>query len=391
MPRRTAVLGAAGRARSTPVTFSGPLNITSGGTYTGAWESTDPDVAAVTVSTTAAVTIQNSYTRSRGPHIVNGVNGINLIVQNCRAQGLNPGVAGRSPGRFVGIEQFAKIHILNNYFESTAGIHLLDFAGASGDTNKVLILRNRALNIDGRFSTGAGFSTAVDDYDTAQFTQLDKVVSGGIEIAWNECTNIHNQSRPEDVINCYKSSGFSSAKILIHDNLVNGAFPVNADTNDDFTGGGIITDGPDTAPGGAANWVEIYDNTVIGTTNYGVAIASGSNNYAHGNRLVSSGQIANGNSIAWPNATGTYVWNYQGMAGFANNNSDSNTIGWYQHNVAARNDTWFPDCMVGGCAANTALKPGQAITLADEAAELTLWNAKVATAGVTIGPSIPAP
>jgi hypothetical protein len=378
MPRRTAVLAAAGRARSTPVTFSGPLNITSGGTYTGAWESTDPNVAAVTVSTTAAVTIQNSYTRSRGAHIVNGVNGINLIVQNCRAQGLNPGVAGRSPGRFVDVDQFVKMHILNNYLESTAGIYLLDFAGSSGDTNKVLILRNRARNIDGRRSTGAGFSTTV--YDLRQFAQLDKVVSGGIEIAWNECTNIHNESRPEDVINIYKSSGFSSAKLRIHDNLVNGAFPINADTNDDFTGGGIITDGDDTAPGSAPQWVEIYDNTVIATTNY-----------AHSNRLVSSGQIANGNSIAWPYATGTYVRNYHSIASWANNDSDDNTIGWYQHANAARNDTWFPDCKVGGCASNIALKPGQVITLADEAAELTLWNAKVATAGVTIGPSIPPP
>lgn len=389
MPRRTALLAAAGRARSTPVTFSGPLNITSGGTYTGAWESTNPDVAAVTVSTTAAVTIQNSYTRSRGPHIVNGVNGINLIVQNCRAQGLNPGVAGRSPGRFVGIEQFAKIHILNNYFESTAGIHLLDFAGSSGDTNKVLILRNRALNIDGRFSTGSGFSTT--DYDLVQFSQCDKVVSGGVEIAWNEITNTPDVSRPEDVINMYKSSGFSSAKVLIHDNLVNGAYPINAGTNDDFTGGGIIADGDDTAPGGACQWIEIYDNTVVSSANYGIAIASGSNNYAHDNRIVSSGQLPDGTTTANTNSIGTYVWNYHSIAGWANNDSDHNTIGWYRRVTASREDSWFPDCKVGGCASNTALKPGLAITLSDVAAEVTAFNAKVAAAGVTIGPSIPAP
>ena len=47
------------------VTFSRPLVITAGGTYTGDWQSTDPSVPAVMVLTTEPVTILNS--RLKGP------------------------------------------------------------------------------------------------------------------------------------------------------------------------------------------------------------------------------------------------------------------------------------------------------------------------------------
>jgi chitinase len=42
------------------VQWSGPITITLGGTYSENWKSTNPNTAAVTIST-ASVIIQNSY------------------------------------------------------------------------------------------------------------------------------------------------------------------------------------------------------------------------------------------------------------------------------------------------------------------------------------------
>ena len=48
------------------IVYSGPIVITSGGTYSGNWQSNNPNVAAVTISTTAPVIINNSNIQSKG-------------------------------------------------------------------------------------------------------------------------------------------------------------------------------------------------------------------------------------------------------------------------------------------------------------------------------------
>ncbi len=271
------------------------------------------------------------------------------------------------------------MHLLNNYMEGTAGIYLLDKAGTGLETDAVKILRNSVVNVDGRWSTGAGFTTNNSNVDYVQFVQLDKVVAGGIEIGWNKVVNTPGQSRTEDLISIYESRGTSTNKLIVHDNYLDGSYPVNPAT-DTFSGGGIITDG---GTNESIAWVEVYDNQVIATVNYGIAISAGNNVYMHNNRIVASGELEDGTDIAAQNV-GLYVWNIHSLSGFTNNNADLNVVGWYKRGTASRNDEYTPNCMVGGCAANTSLHSG-IITLADEAAELALWNSKVAAAGITVG------
>ena len=362
------------------VTFSSPITITSGGTYSGNWESLDPAVPAIRINTTAPVIIQNSYIRSRGDCIRTIASNANVTVQNCRAYGLNPGVAGTSPGRFFVSEQFNRVIIDNNDIESTAGIYLLDKAGTGTETDAVKIRRNRVKNIDGRQSTGAGFSTSLSNI--AQFVQLDKVVAGGCEISWNEVINIPGQCATEDLINIYESRGTSTNKIIIHNNFLDGSYPPSAATQG-FSGGGIIADGANNT---SMAWLEVYDNQVVATVNYALAIAAGNNCYMHDNRAVFSGELDDGTDVSATNI-GTYVWNVSGLTGFTNNRIDQNVIGWYQRPANTRNDGWYPDCAVGGCDANSSLHAG-AITLADEAAETSIWGTKRTTNGVTIGSTL---
>src|SRR5262245_38678582 len=58
------------------------LFITEGGTYTGTFESMNPDVPAVLVDTTEPVIIQNATIRGRGDLIKSGTNHTNITVRN---------------------------------------------------------------------------------------------------------------------------------------------------------------------------------------------------------------------------------------------------------------------------------------------------------------------
>ena len=317
---------------SADVVYSGPIVITSGGTYSGNWQSDNPDVAAVSIRTTAPVIIENSNLRGKGNLIETAVGDVDLTVRNSRGYGLNPGVAGRVPGRFLDGQSFDNIRIENNYMEGTSGIWLLSYKGqrATGDTVK--ILNNQVRNIDGRKSDGVGgwldFNTRTrisdgyeeDGYEFAQFVQLDKVQNvPGIEIAWNEVINEPGESRVEDNINIYLSSGTASSPILIHDNYIHGAYtikPWQGNTSDgtwnydwSFSGGGILLgDGKPTSAGEAAAYVKAYNNQVISTTNYAIAIAAGHDNEFYSNLMISSDQLPGGRTIVGENS-GTYIWN----------------------------------------------------------------------------------
>ena len=155
---RIAVVAATVTVSQAPagVVYSGPIVITSGGTYSGNWQSNNPDVAAVTIRTTAPVIIENSNLQGKGNLIETAVADVDLTVRNSRGYGLNPGVAGRVPGRFLHGQSFDNIRIENNYIEGTSGIYLLSYKGQSATGDTVKILNNQVLNIDGRKSDGAG-------------------------------------------------------------------------------------------------------------------------------------------------------------------------------------------------------------------------------------------
>ncbi|MGE5611353.1 MAG: carbohydrate-binding protein [Bacillota bacterium] len=357
--------------------YAGPITITAGGTYTGSWESLDPNVPAVQIETSEPVIIQNSSIRSRGDLIKATGDGADLTIRNTAGYALNPNVLNQSPGRFLRVDGFVRVMVENSYMEGTAGIYVANYVGDYTSAQTVKILRNRALNIDGRFSNGnGGFLSGPDDYSFAQFFQLNGVHDlTAAEVAWNEVINEPGRSRVEDNISIHDSSGTSASPLLIHDNYIRGAYPADPAHDTTYTGGGIMLSD------NGSSYVRAYNNQVIGTSNYGIAISSGHDNALYGNRIISSGLLPDGKTAASQNV-GAYIWNQNGELTFANNIGYSNVIGWIS--ASRRNDWWVPDAAQW---LNNASLPDP-LTQSTEANEWATWIQKTSAAKVTVGLSL---
>jgi hypothetical protein len=285
-----------------------------------------------------------------------------------------------------------QLTIEGNSMFSTAGIYV----NADGTAPSKLSVRyNKALNIDGRLSDGTGGYLATtstsNPIDLRQFVQLNQVrATPNVEIAWNEVINEPGNSFVADNISLFLSSGTANSPILVHDNYIQGAYPVDPVTDTDYTGGGIIVDGSADSVANASGFIRIVNNQVVSTTNYGLAIAAGHDVQISGNRAISSGLTPHGARIAAANV-GLYVWDAYGDAKlgtfFADANS-ANSVAWVK-NSGKRNDDWFPNCTVGECATNVSLLIHP--TTADEANEYVAWTAKLAQNGLSIGSTLPVP
>jgi len=370
--------------------------ITRGGTYSGTWENLADRAPVVSIRTTEPVVIQNATIRGKGHLIQSTVVGANVTVRKTTGIGVNPNVYGVAPGRFLDVEGAKNVVVQENYLENTAGIFVLGYDGNYTTAQTVRITHNRARNIDGRKSNGVGgwldFNVRKSSvtgetqtgFEYAQFVQLNKVqFVPGVEIAWNEVVNEIGNSRVEDVVSIYKSSGTEASPIRIHDNLIDGAFtlrPWQADYVSgnwrydwSFSGGGILLgDGVGTTLNGDSSFVKAYSNTVIATTNYGIATAAGHDTEISGNRVVSSGRTPDGRWNLRQNV-GIYVWDsYRtGSARFFDNVARSNAVGWTKTG-GGRNDWWSPHA--GAIGTNTHLP--DPITRQTELNEAAAWRAR---------------
>ena len=356
-----------------PLPYDSPIVITEGGTYQGRWESTEAGTPAVLINTSDPVVIENSEIRSKGELIyLTSVQGGQLTVRNVTGYGSNPNREGAFPGRFVRANNYKSVTVEHCYFENTSGILLHN--SVSGASAKVLY--NRARNIEGRYSDGNGGWQEGTKWNV-QFLQLDKGKElVDTEVAWNQIVNEPYQSRVEDVINLYSTSGTSTDPIKIHDNYIQGAFPADPAT-DSYNGGGIMLGD------NGGSYQRAYDNQVVSTSNYGIAIAGGEYNQFYNNRVVSSGYLADGTYIASQNV-GIYIWNQSPEAPFREAEAYNNVVGWVRE--GGRNDGWIGN---GGADAarweNNESIAGE-ITQQTEQAEWDRWIQKLSDAGVIVGP-----
>jgi hypothetical protein len=356
-----------------PVAWDAPIVISAGGTYTGNWQSLDRTVPAVTITTSEPVTITDANIASRGELIQVSATA-NLTVTRTRGYGLNPNHAGAVAGHFVNADSGALAHVDVEHctFTSSRGIYL---QGPLQSGGSIAILNNRAIDVDGRLSDGSGgWQLADNTDDDSQFLQIGQVASApAIEVGWNEVDNDPFVSRTEDVISIFQSSGTAGHPISIHDNFIRGSYPSDP-AHDEFSGGGIMA-GDSTGCG----YISVMNNIVVATTNYGISCTDGHDVEAAGNRVVSSGRLPDGTAIA-ANNVGMASWNANDESYWANISMHDNVYGWM--NADGRNDAWFPS--PGTYTNNTAFAAG-AITRADEDAEATRWQQKLAAATETTG------
>ena len=361
---------------------SPPLVITQGGTYSGNWQSLDRHTPAVAINTTEPVVITNSVVRGMDDLIVSGIGGVNLTVTNTTGYSLNPNELGTIPGRFALMQGAASVDLENNTLIGTSGIEIESYGGSPTAITPIKVLRNSALNIDGRFSDGGGsFLTGPNDNEDVQFVQLNGCLHvPGVDMGWNQVVNLPGQSRVEDNISIFKSSGTPTARILLHDNFIQGAYPLDPAHATSYSGGGImLSDGTGATADADPGFVDAFNNIVVSTSNYGLAIASGHDDTISNNIVIAAGLLPDGTRIRFQNV-GIYVWNSTPDPFFANNSASNNTVGFVGP-AGGRNDYWLPDAPVQ---VNNVSLPDP-ITLQTEHNYFVLWLQKVAVAGVTPG------
>lgn len=374
------------------IQWSGPINITQGGTYSGNWKSTNPNTAAVTVSTTAPVTIENSYVTGPADLINDPVHSNNLTVKNVIGIGVNPNVKGQTYGVFVDAQNSVLLDVENCYFENVRyGVFLRGYAGNRNGTQTITILNNRGRNILGAESNGSNGTLAGEaNWQWAHAIQLVGAYGvPGIKIAWNEIVNYPSQSLVNENVSMFQSGGTSSSPAQIHDNYVQGAYAYNPAV-DSYNGGGFITDGStgDTAQNASA-FNNIYNNQVVGTVNQGIEIGAGHDNAAYNNRIVSAGLLPNGTKIPAQNV-GIMLYDIYGnipKGSMYNNNVYNNTVGWMCWRCTwdgYRNDEWFP--LNNSYYSTNQSIPANPITLAMESTEYQTWLAKIGSEGTVVGP-----
>jgi len=374
----SALLGlspSASSAATLPTVCTGPVVIKIGGTYSGCWVSNQQGVA-VTIATSAPVTITNSVIEGTGRLVSNSVGHVKVAIDDTRLYGTYPGGTNRWADYAVRLAGFDSVDFEHNYIEHKGGLEFMQWTGVSS-SHPVLVRYNLAKDIDGRLTDGhGGYAGRV----ITQFVQLNAVQNApGVDISWNEIHNTANESAVEDNVNIFKSSGTRGSPIEIYDNFIDGAYPFPA-TSPHFSGGGILL-----ADAGGSYQIA-RDNQVIRTTNYGIANDSGTHTAIYSNRAVASGLLPDGKVLPAANV-GLLSWNEYTVA-YGDNLVYGNVSGWMQrwNYRAVRNDLWLPGS-VAHLPANAHLNNNNLpITLTDEANEYPIWQDKLMRAGITVGP-----
>ncbi|MBB4742090.1 hypothetical protein BJY16_005549 [Actinoplanes octamycinicus] len=384
-------------SRVTPkatVSYSGPLEITKGGRYSGRWASTDPAVAAVTIHTSEPVVIENCSVRGPGNLIAawstdraTQIN-MNVTVRNCHGEGLDPKVPGRARGFFFKAVWPRRVVITDNEFSHTRGVHITGDRKPAA-VSELVISRNRAVNTDGRVTTGrcdphlnadprptshgscAGFFSAT----------LGIIEPGRFEISWNEIINQPGQTDYTDIISVTGVAGKPGNPALVAHNYIQGAYAKDPTAGNN---GSMITCG-DSSPGNpaahASRYLTCKNNTCVSFSNICIAIAEGHHNTMDGNRMISSGRLPDGR-IMKGHYTGFYIRNLYHETFFTQNSAINNVYGVAYINPAGKPVKVGPvldDCAPTACHHNTEL--AGTITTTTENQEHHRWKQTRTTTG----------
>jgi hypothetical protein len=369
---------------------SGPILISSGGTYSGNWTSRNPNVPAITIVTDEPVIIRNSTVSGSGTLIsIAGTaeEPANVIIENVTGTAL-AGFVGRQRGRFVSAAHVAVLQVTHCTMTGVSfGVYLADSTITS-----LSISNNSVSNMEDRASNGHGGLTT-ERPSLGHYVLLNGVdAPNGAEIAWNQVIDTPGEASVEDIVNIFLSRGGSDNQpIRIHDNYLQGAFSTGAAS---YTGGGIITDGASDSLQTATGFVQIENNQVVHTANYGVSIDAGHDVMASNNRVVSCGKNAAGAWIAMNYSQAAILWNDFKSSQFFNN-SISGTAGGLVRPGTSGNpmvaDLWDPGVSEGPnntVSDNAFTDPCIAEddnSLEPEYAEKALWETKLASASQTVG------
>jgi hypothetical protein len=385
-----------GQTASAMVSVTSPANpmaiqITTGGTYTGNWSSSNPNVAAVTVLTDQPIVIEDSTVSGRGDLISifgSSQGGANVTVKNVTGVAQDPGMAGLRRGLFVSGEHVSTLNVTQCTMHGVSfGIYI-----AASVINALAISKNLAFDMEDRLSDGNG-GVEQENRVNGHFILLNGAIApNGAEISWNQVIDTVNKASVEDILNFYNSHGAEDKVIYVHDNYLQGAF--GAGETHAFTGGGIQMDGDSNDPAQATGFIEVSNNAIVQTAGYGISIGAGHDISVRSNRIVSCGKDSNGTWLAGQNGSALGMWNYYNTNQYYNNLISGNSGGiivqdangqpinsdYYIPSVSvALNDVVIDNSMDHPCWVNGTLSQ------AAEANERTSWEQRVKDSGIVLG------
>jgi hypothetical protein len=375
----------------TPVSDPTAIMITSGGTYSGNWTSTDPKIPAVTILTNEPVILQNSTLSGRGDLIViyGRQAGANVTIDNVTGTALNPGVAGAARGKFLGVENVSRLSVTHCTMH---GVSFGVYVTASAALESLTIKDNVGDNLDDRKSDGNG-GYLLNQRVLGHFIQIGGTYSpNGGEIAWNQMINSDGKASIEDVISFYQGRGAAGKPIAVHDNYIEGAFATGQTTP--YTGTGVQMDGDPNYPSTANGFVQIFNNTIVHLAGSGISIAAGHDISVTGNRIVSCGKDVSGNWIAGQGSVALAMLNYYQMNQYFNNYMANNSGGLISPDANGNpepGDIYTPSAskdLNNVVSTNVFEQPclaGSSLNLAAESIERNRWLSAVAMAGELLG------
>lgn len=338
-----------------PGGYSGPLTITTGGTYSGIAHEATGAGNAITIATSQPVVIEDSWIRNLSTgDLIKGENFQirNLTLRGCRLYG--------GTGRVYDAEGVERMLVENCTIDKTTGMNHAPTGGAVPPVS-IVCTKNRARNIQG-----------VSGYLSA-FFKVREIQTGTVEVSWNEVVNEYNLSHPEDIISLFKS-----ANCDVHDNYIeHNSTPGNAYNTS--SQGTITCDYPD-GTGPVCHDIHIHDNQMVDTVNAVLIPSQSFNILVERNRLIQDGKLPDGTQMGngysgWAilgPVTNCHM--HENVTGYVNR--DGVRYDW--HDVLAA-----PEGRAAEIAQNTTL--ADPITRQMELNEWTSWQAKLAANNITVG------
>jgi chitinase len=348
---------------------------------------------AILVTTAAPVIILNSTIETTGDFIV-GQNGNDITVVNCTAIADNPNVRGTQKGIFLRVTNPVNISVRNNIIQGARiGLYVNGYSGNHTHNQTIRVIGNNFLNIDGRPSDGKSSFAESGQYNGQAVHIGNAYGVPDMEYAWNQVVNQPNESATGAIFEFSESGGTAASPAIVHDNFIQGAYPAAPGT-DLYGFGGLLIDGAktDTATTTSA-FINVYQNQIVSTANYGMAITAGHDINFTNNRVISSGYTAAGvfypMSSYYGAAYGAYninLLNLPATVFFNNNISNSGSAAPNGKGTPVRAD-WSLPGQGGSVEGNLDFSPNAASspTATDEDNELVAFQAKFNTYAVGHG------
>jgi hypothetical protein len=268
-----------------------PLLITAPGVYGGSFDSTDPNVPAITIEA-SPVTLYNVTVQGPGTLIDVRIPYADLTMQNCWIHGKHSPFNGE--GNSVGL---AMSHPWALAIRSCSFDHCRSFILLNGYNDgldpRITIWASSFLEHETRawWDGAYGQSTV-----WGPGIWIANIHSDRVHISW--CDFITKYSYPGDTINVYSSQGYYYSPIDISFCYLEGCVPIQAFVPGAvWNANGFVTDDPMSNHQGYTDsfhttaWVAFHDNLLVRSQ---AAIWAGHHNTIYGNTAVFTGKTPTG-------------------------------------------------------------------------------------------------